>query len=47
MLDDENATVLSSAIAVLSEISILSGIDYLKINSKILKKMLTAWNDAN
>ena len=47
MLDDGNATVLSSAIAALSEISLLSGIDYLKINSKILKKMLTALNDAN
>ena len=47
MLDDGNATVLSSAIAALSEISLLSGVEYLKINSKILKKMLMALNDAN
>ena len=47
MLDDGNATVLSSAIAALSEISLLSGIDYLKLNSKILKKILMALNDAN
>lgn len=38
MLDDGNATVLSSAIAALSEISLLSGVEYLKLNSKILKK---------
>ena len=47
MLDDGNATVLSSAIAALSEISLLSGIDYLELNSKILKKILMALNDAN
>jgi vesicle coat complex subunit len=47
MLDDGNATVLSSAIAALSEISILSGNDYLELNSKILKKILVALNDAN
>ena len=47
MLDDGNATVLSSAIAALSEISLLSGVEYLKLNSKILKKILTALNDAN
>ena len=47
MLDDGNATVLSSAIAALSEISLLSGVEYLKLNSKILKKILMALNDAN
>ena len=47
MLDDGNATVLSSAIAALSEISLLSGIDYLQLNTKILKKILMALNDAN
>ena len=47
MLDDGNATVLSSAIAALSEISILSGNDYLELNSKILKKILMALNEAN
>ena len=47
MLDDGNATVLSSAIAALSEISLLSGIDYLELNSKLLKKILMALNDAN
>ena len=47
MLDDGNATVLSSAIAALSEISLLSGVEYLKLNSKILKKILIALNDAN
>ena len=47
MLDDGNATVLSSAIAALSEISLLSGVDYLELNSKLLKKILLALNDAN
>ena len=47
MLDDGNATVLSSAIAALSEISLLSGVEYLKLNSKILKKILMALNEAN
>ena len=47
MLDDGNATVLSSAIAALSEISLLSGSDYLELNSKLLKKILMALNDAN
>ena len=47
MLEDGNATVLSSAIAALSEISLLSGNDYLELNSKILKKILMALNDAN
>ena len=47
MLDDGNATVLSSAIAALSEISLLSGTDYLELNSKLLKKILMALNDAN
>ena len=47
MLDDGNATVLSSAIAALSEISLLSGNDYLELNSKLLKKILMALNDAN
>ena len=47
MLDDGNATVLSSAIAALSEISLLSGNDYLELNSKLLKKILLALNDAN
>ena len=47
MLDDGNATVLSSAIAALSEISLLSGVDYIELNSKLLKKILMALNDAN
>ena len=47
MLEDGNATVLSSAIAALSEISLLSGNDYLELNSKLLKKILMALNDAN
>ena len=47
MLNDGNATVLSSTICALSEISLLSNKDYLKLNSKLLKKILMALNDAN
>ena len=47
MLDDGNAIVLASAIVALSEISLLSGENYLKINSKTLKRILNALNEAN
>ena len=47
MLDDGNSIVLSSAIVSLSEISLLSGENYLKINSKMLKKILNALNECN
>ena len=46
-LNDGNAIVLSSTIAALSEISLLSGENYLKISSKILKKLLNALNETN
>ena len=47
MLDDGNSVVLSSALVALSEISLLSGENYLKINSKMLKRILNALNEAN
>ena len=40
MLDDGNAIVLASAIVALSEISLLSGENYLKINSKTLPELM-------
>lgn len=47
MLEDGNAIVLASAIVALSEISLLSGENYLKINTKTLKRILNALNEAN
>ena len=47
MLEDGNATVLSTVIVSLSEMSLLSKNDYLKINSSVLKRLLLALNEAN
>lgn len=47
MLNSGNSIVLSSAIVALSEISLLSGNNYLNIDSKLLKRILIALNEAN
>jgi AP-1 complex subunit beta-1 len=47
MLNSGNSIVLSSAIVALSEISLLSGNSYLDIDSKLLKRILIALNEAN
>ena len=47
MLNSGNSIVLSSAIVALSEISLLSGNSYLNIDSKLLKRILIALNEAN
>ena len=47
MLNSGNSIVLSSAIVALSEISLLSGNNYLDIDSKLLKRILIALNEAN
>ena len=47
MLHDGNAIVVSNALIALSEISILTGKNYLIINKENVKKILLALNEAN
>ena len=46
-LEDGNAIVVANALASLTEISILSGENEIKIRSKTLKRILLALNDSN
>ena len=46
-LDDENPIVVANAMSALSEISILSGTNQIKIKSKNLKNILSALSKAN
>ena len=46
-LDDENPIVVANAMSALSEISILSGVNQIKIKSKNLKNIIDALSKAN
>jgi AP-1 complex subunit beta-1 len=47
MLGDGNAIVVANALSALTEISLLSGENLIKIRSKTLKRILLALNEAN